>query len=70
MKPFDAAYYLNAVKSAETVLLKGKITNIIGLVIESDGPSINLGSFVIFIHERKRRLCLPKWWASGKIAYC
>ncbi len=58
MKPFDAAYYLNAVKSAETVLLKGKITKIIGLVIESDGPSINLGE-LCYIYPRTEAPPLP-----------
>ena len=58
MKPFDAAYYLNAVKSAETVLLKGKITKIIGLVIESDGPSINLGE-LCYIYPRTEAPLLP-----------
>ena len=43
MKDFCAEQYLNAINSTETVLMKGKITKIIGLVIEADGPSINLG---------------------------
>ena len=43
MNNFCADQYLNAILSTETVLMKGKITKIIGLVIEADGPSINLG---------------------------
>jgi flagellum-specific ATP synthase len=43
VKKFCAEQYLNAVNNTETVLMKGKITKIIGLVIEADGPSINLG---------------------------
>ena len=58
MKSFDASYYLNAVKSTETVLLKGKITKIIGLVIESDGPSINLGE-LCYIYPRTEAPLLP-----------
>lgn len=58
MRPFDAGYYLNAVKSAETVLMKGKITKIIGLVIESDGPSINLGE-LCYIYPRTEAPPLP-----------
>ena len=45
-------------KSAETVLLKGKITKIIGLVIESDGPSINLGE-LCYIYPRTEAPPLP-----------
>jgi flagellum-specific ATP synthase len=55
---FDARPYLNAVKSAETVLLKGKITKIVGLVIESDGPSINLGE-LCYISPRIEAPLLP-----------
>ncbi len=58
MKFFDATPYLNAVKSTETVLLKGKITKIIGLVIESDGPSVNLGE-LCYIHPRIEAPLLP-----------
>ena len=58
MNFFDATPYLNAVKSAETVLLKGKITKIIGLVIESDGPSVNLGE-LCYIHPRIEAPLLP-----------
>ena len=58
MSLFDARPYLNAVKSAETVLLKGKITKIVGLVIESDGPSINLGE-LCYISPRIEAPLLP-----------
>ena len=58
MNFFDAKPYLDAVKSTETVLLKGKITKIIGLVIESDGPSVNLGE-LCYIHPRIEAPLLP-----------
>ena len=58
MSLFDARPYLNAVKSAETVLLKGKITKIVGLIIESDGPSINLGE-LCYISPRIEAPLLP-----------
>lgn len=58
MRPFNASQYLNAVRSTETVLLKGKITKIIGLVIESDGPSINLGE-LCYIYPRTEAPPLP-----------
>jgi len=48
---FRAAKYLEAINTSESVQLKGKITKIIGLVIESHGPSINLGE-LCFIYPR------------------
>ena len=58
MRPFCAEQYINAVESAETVLMKGKITKIIGLVIEADGPSINLGE-LCYIYPRTDAPVLP-----------
>lgn len=58
MNTFDCGRYMNALKSAQTVLLKGKITKIIGLVIESDGPSINLGE-LCYIYPRTEAPPLP-----------
>ncbi|MEG6585880.1 flagellar protein export ATPase FliI [Dendrosporobacter sp. 1207_IL3150] len=40
---FDSNKYLNAIKQTESIKMNGKITQIIGLVIESQGPSVNLG---------------------------
>jgi flagellum-specific ATP synthase len=48
---FDPEPYLQTLQTTETVLLKGRITKIIGLVIESLGPSINLGE-LCFIYPR------------------
>lgn len=58
MSRFCAQNYLNAVTQAETVLLKGKITKIIGLVIEADGPSINLGE-LCYVYPRIEAPPLP-----------
>jgi len=58
MRSFEAAHYLTAVNSTEAVLMKGKITKIIGLVIESDGPSINLGE-LCYIYPRTDAPPLP-----------
>ena len=58
MKNFCADQYLNAINSTETVLMKGKITKIIGLVIEADGPSINLGE-LCYIYPRIDAPLLP-----------
>lgn len=43
MNRFSAVKYLNALNSLETVTLKGRITQIVGLLIEAEGPKVNLG---------------------------
>jgi len=40
---FNADKYLNVISSIELMKIGGKITQIVGLVIESQGPSVNLG---------------------------
>ena len=39
----DSTRIINAVKASKTMLLTGKVTQIIGLVIESDGPNVIIG---------------------------
>lgn len=39
----DLNKYFNAINAAEPIKLNGKITQVIGLVIESQGPSVSLG---------------------------
>ena len=58
MKEFCSDNYLSAVQSMETVQMKGKITKVIGLVIESDGPSINMGE-LCYIYPRTNAPPLP-----------
>lgn len=48
---FDPAKYLSAIYSADTMKLNGRITQIIGLVIESQGPHVNLGE-LCYIYPR------------------
>lgn len=43
MSLFNANKYLRAIDGLDTIQLRGKITQIIGLVVESEGPSVNLG---------------------------
>ncbi len=43
MKVFSADKYLNVINSTETMKLNGKITQIVGLVIEAVGPNVKLG---------------------------
>lgn len=35
--------YINAIKACESIKMNGKITQVIGLVIESQGPNVSLG---------------------------
>ena len=58
MKEFCSDNYISAVQSMETVQMKGKITKVIGLVIESDGPSINMGE-LCYIYPRTNAPPLP-----------
>lgn len=48
---FDPSKYLSAIYSADTMKLNGRITQIIGLVIESQGPHVNLGE-LCYIYPR------------------
>lgn len=41
--------YLDIIKETQTIKEIGKITEIIGLTIESDGPKSSIGVYVIFI---------------------
>lgn len=50
-KIFDPTNYLSAIYNADTMKLNGRITQIIGLVIESQGPHVNLGE-LCYIHPR------------------
>jgi len=43
MIDFNLNKYLTAIHQAESIKMNGKITQIIGLVIESQGPNVNLG---------------------------
>ncbi|WP_425060857.1 putative ATP synthase YscN [Sporomusa carbonis] len=55
---FSAAKYLSAIHSVDTIKLNGKITQIIGLVIESQGPNVNLGE-LCYILPRSQRDPIP-----------
>jgi len=58
MKSFDNKKYLNVIHSAETMKIAGKITQIVGLVIESQGPSVNLGD-LCYISPRNAGDAIP-----------
>lgn len=41
----------NAIEACETIKMNGKITQVVGLVIESKGPNVSLGE-LCFVHSR------------------
>lgn len=43
MMDIDISKYINAINSCESIKMNGKITQVIGLVIESQGPNVSLG---------------------------
>lgn len=58
MTIFNPERYIEAVKHVETMKLSGKITQIIGLVIESQGPNTNLGE-LCYIYPRTSGKAIP-----------
>lgn len=58
MKIFSADKYLNVISSVEPMKIAGKITQIVGLVIESQGPSVNLGD-LCYICPRSEDVVIP-----------
>jgi flagellum-specific ATP synthase len=58
MNFFNVEKYLNAIDSVETMKISGKITQIVGLVIESQGPSVNLGD-LCYISPRNAGAPIP-----------
>lgn len=58
MIAFNADKYLNIVRKTASMKLNGKITEIIGLVIEAQGPSVNLGE-LCHIHPRNGKEPIP-----------
>ncbi|HWR05347.1 flagellar protein export ATPase FliI [Sporomusa sp.] len=58
MSIFNSTKYLSAIYGTDTMKLNGKITQIIGLVIESQGPNVNLGE-LCYIHPRNQSEPIP-----------
>ncbi|HML86982.1 MAG TPA: flagellar protein export ATPase FliI [Methylomusa anaerophila] len=58
MAKFSADKYLSAIHNADSLKLNGRITQIIGLVIESQGPNVNLGE-LCYIYPRGNSLPIP-----------
>jgi len=58
MNIFSADKYLNVISCIEPIRIAGKITQIVGLVIESQGPSVNLGD-LCYICPRNGEMVIP-----------
>jgi len=58
MNIFSAEKYLTVISSIETMKIAGKITQIVGLVIESQGPCANLGD-LCYILPRNAGMPIP-----------
>jgi flagellum-specific ATP synthase len=57
-KLFDSSPYLSVIANVDSIKLNGKITQIIGLVMESQGPSVNLGD-LCYVYPRKQGDPIP-----------
>ncbi len=57
-KIFDSSPYLSAIATVDSIKLNGKITQIIGLVMESQGPNVNLGD-LCYVYPRKQGEPVP-----------
>lgn len=57
-KIFDSAPYLSVIANVDTIKLNGKITQIIGLVMESQGPNVNLGD-LCYVYPRNQGEPIP-----------
>lgn len=53
--PFDLNHYWEAVNNIKPVALEGRVTKVVGLVIEADGPASSVGDLChIYPHKEKK----------------
>jgi flagellum-specific ATP synthase len=50
--PFDADRYLNAIRSVDLLRINGKVRQVIGTVIESNGPPMSIGETASIVYRR------------------
>jgi flagellum-specific ATP synthase len=50
--PFDADRYLNALRAADLLRTNGKVRQVIGTVVESNGPPMSIGETANIIYKR------------------
>jgi flagellum-specific ATP synthase len=50
--PFDAEKYLNALRAADLLRTNGKVRQVIGTVVESNGPPMSIGETANIIYKR------------------
>ncbi len=63
--------YADRIARASTVKHFGKVTQVVGLVIESAGPAVSIGRLCHYRESRERRhRSKPKWSAFATIGFC
>ncbi|MGE5606476.1 MAG: flagellar protein export ATPase FliI [Bacteroidota bacterium] len=57
VQPFSADKYLKAIKAVDSIRRTGRVSQIVGLTIEADGPAVNLGEHcLIKVSDRSEML--------------
>jgi flagellar biosynthesis/type III secretory pathway ATPase len=51
-KPFDADRYLSTLRAADLLRTNGKVRQVIGTVVESNGPPMSIGETAQIIYRR------------------
>ncbi|MBF0528578.1 MAG: FliI/YscN family ATPase [Deltaproteobacteria bacterium] len=53
--PFDLSFYSQSVSEAKVLLLEGRVTKVVGLVLEGDGPAASVGELChVFRHNEDK----------------
>lgn len=55
-EPINLAKYVHLVKSAESIKTVGRVTQVVGLVIESEGPPVAVGDTCVVFRKRREPL--------------
>lgn len=55
-EPINLAKYAHLVKSAESIKIVGRVTQVVGLVIESEGPPVAVGDSCVVLRKRREPL--------------
>ena len=56
---FDLKKYLHRLQNTETFTLKGRISQVVGLTVESNGPRVGLGELCVIRDPALKSLHLP-----------
>jgi flagellum-specific ATP synthase len=69
IQPFSAEKYLTAIKTVDPIRRTGRVSQIVGLTIEADGPAVNLGEHcLVKVNDRAEPLSAEVvGFKSGKV---